>query len=134
MYHFKLALLELISLYNNKGVYQEKKLSTSRAIEYYIKRNDIINLINQKDFEIIKKEYKEYLDKNKIPLSNNNYERDEDENYEIYKNIDIISDSDNSDNSDDYMDDIKKNNHDNDSDDDDPNNNGNPKKYLISKT
>jgi len=24
MYHFKLALLELISLYNNKGVYQEK--------------------------------------------------------------------------------------------------------------
>ncbi len=94
----------------------------------------IINLINQKDIEIIQKEYKEYLDKNKIPLSNNNYESDEDENYEIYKNTDIISDSDNSDNSDDYMDDIKKNNHDNDSDDDDPNNNGNPKKYLISKT
>lgn len=123
---------ELISLYNNKGVYQEKKLSTSRAIEYYIKRNDIINLINQKDFEIIKKEYKEYLDKNKIPLSNNNYESDEDENYEIYKNIDIISDSDNSGNSDDYMDDIKKNNHDNDSDDEDPNNNGNPKKKSNS--
>ena len=123
---------ELISLYNNKGVYQEKKLSTSRAIEYYIKRNDIINLINQKDFEIIKKEYKEYLDKNKIPLSNNNYESDEDENYEIYKNIDIISDSDNSGNSDDYMDDIKKNNHDNDSDEEDPNNNGNQKKKSNS--
>lgn len=29
MYHFKLVLSELISLYNNKGVYQEKKLSTS---------------------------------------------------------------------------------------------------------
>lgn len=92
----------------------------------------IINLINQKDLEIIKKEYKEYLDKSKIPLYNNNYESDEDENYEIYKNTDIISDSDNSDNRDDYMDDIKKNNHDNDSDDDDPNNNGNPKKISNS--
>ena len=72
-----------------------------------------------------------FLDKNKIPLSNNYYESNEDENNEIYKNTDIISDSDNSDNSDNYMDNIKKNNHDNDSDDDDPYNHGNPKKNLI---
>ena len=72
----------MIGLYNNKNVYKEKKLITSRALEYYIKRNNIITLITVKDLKIIKNSYKDYLKSNKFPYGDNNFESDDDENYE----------------------------------------------------
>ena len=67
-FHFKSAIKNLIEIYNVKNIYQEKKLSTSRALAYYTKRNNIIHLINLKDMEKIKNSYKEYLKKIKFLL------------------------------------------------------------------
>ena len=94
IFHFKSAIKNLIEIYNVKNIYQEKKLSTSRALAYYTKRNNIIHLINLKDMEKIKNSYKEYLKKNKIPFIDNNYDSDEDENYEKLKEKGYNSESD----------------------------------------
>ena len=66
--HFKKAIIDLIDIYNVKKCYQEKKLSTSRALAYYVIRNEVINLINTKDMDKIKLAYKEYLKKIKFHL------------------------------------------------------------------
>ena len=85
LFHFQKAITEVIKLYNNKKVYKEKKLSTSRALEYYIKRNEIITLITVKELNKIKIIYKDYLKSNKFSFGNYNFESYEDENYEKKK-------------------------------------------------
>ena len=93
--HFKKAVIDLLEMYNVKNCYQEKKLSTSRALAYYINRNTNIKLISAKDLEKIKQSYKEYLKKNKIPYDNSNFESDDEDNYNKILESDNNSDSDN---------------------------------------
>ena len=119
--HFKKAIIDLIDIYNVKKCYQEKKLRTSRALAYFVSRNDVINLINIKDLEKIKQTYKEYLKKNKIPFENTNYESDSEDNYNKKIDSDYDTESDNYEEDED-IDNIDIQNDYNDNDDDDNNN------------
>ena len=119
MLHFKKAICDLITIYNDHPLYQEKKLSVSRALEHYVKRMEIIELINSKDLENIKNSYKKYLKENKIPCDTEYVNSDD----EIKKNIPEYSDNSDSDSSEEYIH-IEKKINSNDHDDDDDDNNG----------
>mgnify|MGYP002624394402 CR=1 FL=1 len=86
LYHFKKAIRDLIDIYDKHPVYQEKKLCITRALEHYVKRNEIINLITHNDFELLKESYKKYLNKNKLS-SDDKYISSEEEEKSILKNI-----------------------------------------------
>jgi hypothetical protein len=70
-YHFKECLLEVINLYEKKDVYQERKLSITRSLEFYFIIIEEYDLIIHKDLNIIKKKYKDYLINNTINTQDN---------------------------------------------------------------
>ena len=85
-YSFKNSILDIIDFYTNKiDVYQERNVSITRSLEYYVKIKLIINLINNDSLKAIKKEYKDFLVKNKYPFNQNNYDSDSLSNYEKKK-------------------------------------------------
>ena len=82
-YSFKNIILDIIDFYTNKiDVYQERNVSVSRSLEYYVKNKLIINLIDNYSLKAIKNEYKDFLAKNKYPFNENNYDSDSLSNYE----------------------------------------------------
>ena len=64
-YSFKNCILEIIDFYTNKQeIYQERNVSITRSLEYYIKNKIIIDLIEHDTLKEIKKEYKNFLFEN----------------------------------------------------------------------
>ena len=141
MYNYKRALVEVISLYEMKDKYIERKISITRALEHYIKIKDNFDLINHEIIKEIKKEYVKYLEGNNLPLGDiNNSNNDSDTNSDYYvkrKEEDIYESeeeslSSNSEN--DFVNNNNINNNDSEDDDDDnhSNNNANNNNDSIS--
>jgi len=61
MYNYKNTLTEVISLYEMKNVYKEKKLSLTRALQNYVKSKNDFDLMDNNDIKKIKANYKDYL-------------------------------------------------------------------------
>ena len=50
-----------MDLFKNKNEYKTKKLFITRALEYYIKNNDVDDLIKHSSLKTIKESYKKYF-------------------------------------------------------------------------
>lgn len=74
LYNFNNCLSDVINLYNNSKIYQEKNISITRSLEHYIKKKLILDLIKHDDFKIIKKNYKKYLLENKYTIIEESYD------------------------------------------------------------
>ena len=68
MHNFKLALKDVVTLYEMNGIYKEKKLSITRALEHYVRIKNEFDLITFEELLNIKKEYKKYLESNNQPI------------------------------------------------------------------
>ena len=90
MYNFKNALKDVISLYEINGIYKEKNLSITRALEHYVRIKSEFDLINFEDLLNIKKEYKKYLESNNLPLDSDDDNNSESSEYYIKKKRIII--------------------------------------------
>ena len=81
------ALIEVISLYEMKKKYNERKISVTRALEHYLKIKEYFDLINHENLKQIKEEYKKYLEVNNLPLDNyDNLDNENDINSDYYVN------------------------------------------------
>ena len=76
---FSNEILELIKLPDNKNIYEERNLSIIRSLDYYIKKNKgikVINLIINEDLITIKEEYLKFRIKNNLTLDEETCDQD----------------------------------------------------------
>ena len=66
----------LIKFFDNKRTYEERYLSITRSLDYYVKKSKDIKLITNADLITIKEEYLKFRIKNKLPLDKETSEQD----------------------------------------------------------
>lgn len=76
LYSFKNSIIDLLDLYNNNKIYQEKNKSVIKSLEHYVKQKIIFDLISNNDLKKIKDNYKIYMKENKFPINEGNYDSD----------------------------------------------------------
>ena len=128
LYNFKNCLLDVINLYNNSKIYQEKNVSISRSLEHYVKTKLIFDLIKHEDLKLIKEEYKKYLLEIKYPIIEESYDSDVISNYEK-KKPNFISDTSSSESQDNKINSSNENNSNNSDSSSDENNEQKEKNY-----
>ena len=70
MFNFNNAIIDTINLYKMHNIYQERKLSITRALEHYVKNNVSFDIISFKELKKIKLSYKDYMENNNLPFIN----------------------------------------------------------------
>ena len=70
MLNFNNAIIDTINLYKMHNIYQERKLSITRALEHYVKNNVSFDIISFKELKKIKLSYKDYMENNNLPYIN----------------------------------------------------------------
>ena len=70
MFNFNNAIIDTINLYKMHNIYQERKLSITRALEHYVKNNVSFDIISFKELKKIKLSYKDYMENNNLPYIN----------------------------------------------------------------
>ena len=66
-FSFSHAILDLIHFFDNKNKYEERYVSITRSLDYYVKKSKNIKLITNEDLTTIKEEYDKFRSKNKLP-------------------------------------------------------------------
>lgn len=96
-YNFKNCIIDIIDFFTNKTkIYQETNISNTRSLEFYVKKNLVVNLISNEDLKKIKLNLKNYMKENKYPYLENEYDSDSFSNYEkkIPNFIELFASSD----------------------------------------
>ena len=128
LFNFRNAIKDIISFYNAKTIYQEKKISITKGLEFYVKQTTNFNIITNDTLKKIKEKYKNYLKNNNFPINMNNSDLSDNTDYYEIKGEESISESEEDDNSKNSLSN-KKNDEDDDNDHDGDDHGGDYDRY-----